>query len=491
MNLLDAVHDAVKLNPAAPAFLIEGRVITYRNLQTMMHALAREFHNQGIRPGDIVALSMHYRPLHVMAILALARIGAISVPIDLKWNAPKTERMMARFGVVAWITSDDHPAVGSIKTIRIDQLVQIVNMADTPFTDYVADGDTLFRMSLTSGKTGDPKGELLSHAYQLKRIKQTLYDCDRNSRVMPFTLNHPMGMTIAIGILTIGGTLVFSSSYGSKDAFIAMNVCGVTHAFLSPVMAAELLTLAPKEGMVLPTLKHLRLVGGAPSEALLAELFARATPNVFVSYGLTEVGPIAMATPDILEHWPRSAGRIFPWVKLEILDENGYLLPVNTSGEVRVKIDGIPTSYHGDEQTTAQKFRDGWFYTGDIARVTEEGLLFIEGRMDDIVNFGGPKVNLTWVEENLEKHAQVAEAAAFIIEDETGKPKLAVAVVARSDAFSLADLANDMREVLAGSYPTHYVILPKLARNPAGKLLRDEVAAEARRALDEQKAKMH
>ncbi len=486
MNLIDAVDKSVQRSPDAAAFIFRGTVITYRDYHRILCSMAKVFHDQGIRPGDVIGVCMGHAPMHCIAILALARLGAISLPISPGWLLPLRARMMQKFGAGVAVSYNQDFGVPEVRNIRLDGIT-FNEPQSLDFIGYVPEGDTPFRMSLTSGKTGDPKGELLTHGYLLDRIEKTLFDCAADSRVMPFNLNHPMGMTIALGVLTVGAALIFSDNYESADIAKATLLYGATHNFVSPMTAAQLLAPLQNDGVAFPSLRHLRIVGGAPKEELLAGLRSKVTPHIFVSYGMTELGPVAMATSEILRDFPNCAGKILPWVQLEVVDEAGARVPSGLSGEVRVRIPGMPTAYHGDDATTKKSFRDGWFYTGDFGRVSDDGLLYIENRIDDVINLGGPKVNLVWLEKILERDPAVGEAVAFALEDEAGAPYMAAAIIPRVGNIDIQKLGTFAEQEIGWASPKEFFIMRDFPRNPSGKLLRAEVTARAKKVLAENK----
>ena len=368
MNLIDAITQCAFRHLAAPAFLSNRSVITYRKFYSLLCAVARAMHEQGVRPGDTVGLSMEQSPLHFVAVLALARLGAISIPVHPELAPSLRERIVARYSVRTMVSLNGAHGIAGVKSIRLDEVQAGTGGMDMGFTAYVPNGATPLRISLTSGTTGDPSGDMLTHRQLLYRVERTLYgcDCDCNSRVMPCDINSAMGLALAIGVLKVGGTLVFPNSYLSRDRMAAINLHAVTHAFLSPWATSQMLAL-PDNGIAFPVLRHLRLVGSAPGEALLDALRSRSTPHVFVTYGLTEIGPVSMATPEILAVRPRSSGEILPWVQLDVVDETGEVLPPGRSGEIRVKVAHGPTEHYADAQKTARKFGDGWF----IAETTD------------------------------------------------------------------------------------------------------------------------
>ncbi|MBI3903178.1 MAG: acyl--CoA ligase [Nitrosomonadales bacterium] len=481
MNLIDVIKLAAFSKPAAPAFIFDGRVLSYRKFYSLLCAVARTMHEQGVRPGDMVGLSMVRAPLHCVAMLALARLGAVSVPVHPLLPQSSKEKIVSKFGVRTMVSFNGDHGIAGIKNIRLDAVPTGTNEMDMGFTDYVPDAATPFRISLSSGTTGDPKGEMLTHGHLLDRIEKMLCDCDSDFRVMPFDINFALGFTFAIGALTIGGTVVFPNSSSPQDEMASINLHAVTHVFLPPAVITQMLALLPDDGVAFPSLKHLRSVGSATPPALLDALRARFTPNVFTAYGLTELGPVSIATPDILAVWPRSSGKILPWVQVDVLDESAQVLPLGASGEIRVKVEGMPTEYYGDAQETARKFRDGWFYTGDRGQITAEGLLFIEGRIDEVINLGGHKVNPVYMEEILARHPQVAEAAVFVMNDDAAVPFLAAALMPRVPEINLDDVAEHARRQLGLFQPKQFFIMQNFPRTPNGKLIRAELSATVSR----------
>jgi acyl-coenzyme A synthetase/AMP-(fatty) acid ligase len=478
LNLIDKIQQAVSRHSSAPAFLHNDHVLTYRQFYAFLCAAAQVLHERGIRPGDVVGLSLDQSPLHCVIMLALARLGAVSIPIHPLLERPMRMRVAAKYGVRAIISHRDDCRVEGIAFIRMDKLSTRLDRSDMDFTDYMPAAETPFRISLSSGTTGEPKGVLFTHDYLLDRIGKTLYECDSHSRVISFDLNFALGLVFAIGTLTVGGTVVFPRAYTPQGLIEAINLYAVSHVLLAPTVVMRMAALLQKEeGNAAPSLKHLRIVGETPSKALLDTLRTRFCPNVFVPYGLTEIGAISMATPAILAEHPDSAGRVLPGVEVEILGEDGEALPAGGTGEIRVKMGKMPTGYVLDEQQSALKFRDGWFYPGDHGRITAEGLLFIEGRTDDMINLDGHKLSPNYIEDVLVRHPEVREAVAFAQEDDSGVKLLAAAVIPRAEKIRLDDLAEYSRQQLGMFYPKRFFVMQDFPRTVNGKVLRGEIPA--------------
>jgi acyl-coenzyme A synthetase/AMP-(fatty) acid ligase len=182
-----------------------------------------------------------------------------------------------------------------------------------------------------------------------------------------------------------------------------------------------------------------------------------------------------MGTPETLAREPRSAGPPLPDVRFEVLDQAGRVLPRGASGEIRVAFEGMPTGYHGPDAADRSRFRDGWFHPGDHGRLSAEGLVFVEGRIDDIVNVGGRKVSPRYVESILEEFPGVREAAVFVAEEGPEGQRIAAAIVA-SGPVDWAKLAAHAHAQLDVRAPVRYFEMTSLPRNAMGKLLREGLA---------------
>ncbi len=433
----------------------------------------------GIRHGDVVGLSLDQSPVHIIAMLALARLGAVSVPVHPMLPPAHKAMLVSKYGIGCIVSHEDKWRIDGTKFVKMETLTPDPALADMDFVEYVPDGTTPFRISLSSGTTGEPKGVLFTHDYLLERIGMTLYECDSSSRVIPFDLNFALGFVFAIGILTVGGVVVFPRSLKPQAQLQAINLYAVTHASIPPLMAVWLEALLPDHGLACPSLKHLRIVGDTPHRLLLDSLHAKLTPNIYVPYGLTELGPVSIATPEDLAACPNSSGKILPWAKVEILDEEGNSLPTGKQGEIRVAVKGMPTGYFNDPEQSATKFRDGWFYTGDQGRISDEGLLFIEGRVDETINLDGHKISPVHVEEILMRHPDVREAAAFALKNASGEHELVAAVIPRTDEIRQDELTQFAQQHLGIFHPRKFFVMRDLPRNTSGKLLRAEIPAAA------------
>lgn len=479
-NLMAVIREQALLRPDAPAIITHDRVFTYLVLDRSVARLAQTFIAKGIKPGEVVGVSMGQTPLHCATLLALAHIGAVSVPLHPALPLITRTKIVEKYQVSFVLSGKESYRIAGLPFFNPTETKTspISPEPDPPI--YPVDTDTPFRITLSSGTTGDPKGIMHSHAYMLDRIEKSIYDFTPHSRIIVMDLNFPIGFVFAFGMFVTGGAVVIPKSLNPADLVQMIKAHRVTHCLLSPVQAGTMIPLLDDEGIQFPALVHLRIVGATPTPKLLQTLRSRFSPNLFVPYGSTEIGVISMATPDILEQHPASSGKVSPWVRVEVVDDNDRPLPHDHSGRLRIKAEGMPESYFNDEVRSQRYFKSGWFYPGDRGRLNGEGLLFLEGRDDDLLNIGGMKINPHDVETILVQHPDVKDAVAFVLEVGNGRQVLAAAVIPEKP-LSAKQLAGYCADNLGPLAPRRFFQLRDFPRNSNGKVLRKQMTAQIHR----------
>jgi acyl-coenzyme A synthetase/AMP-(fatty) acid ligase len=182
----------------------------------------------------------------------------------------------------------------------------------------------------------------------------------------------------------------------------------------------------------------------------------------------------------LIEDIPGAVGFLHPGVQAQVVDEADRPLPSGAEGLLRVRTPGQALGYRNDPVATARHFRDGWFYPGDVGRITAEGLLIVTGRASDVINLGGRKVAPDIIERVLEDLPEVREAAAFGVPGQNEIVELWAAVVADGPLDARA-LAGHLSARLGPNAPAYLLQVSALPRNANGKLLRQELAALATR----------
>ena len=462
--LLDRVLASVERTPEAPAFISPARPVTYRNLRALVGRTVNHLRANGVRPGDVVALSLGQTPLYLITFLALAWIGALAVPVPPSLRRPDRDEIIRKYRISA-VVSERLEVVPP--DCRLIQLTGIGARGDETLDDAGAPGfgpDTPLRLAMTTGTTGIPKGVLQTHAGFADRMDRMHCDVVDIPRVLVPALHITIAINLALHALCKGGCVVFPRTMENTDYFDALRRFGVTHVALPPANIGLMLPALPENGPAFPGVKHLRLVGSTPTRPVLEQARRRFSPHIYVPYGLGEVGVVSMATPEMLLDDPTTVGKLEPGVQLEFLADD----------EIRVRIPNQPDDYYGPDAGTNTRFRDGWFHPGDRGRMEAGGKLYIEGRMDHIINVGGRKIAPEYVESILMEFAGVREAAVYPIQDADGNTKLGASIVPQGkvDLAALEAFAVQRLHVMA---PASYVETESLPRNAMGKLDRTSV----------------
>ncbi|HEY2629950.1 MAG TPA: class I adenylate-forming enzyme family protein [Usitatibacter sp.] len=469
--LLDRIREAIARDPEAPAFL-GAAPISYGAMRALVSNTMRALDGQGIRAGQVVALTMSQSPMHIITFLALARLGVISLsvsPIPLDADRAALYR---RFGVTAVVSELANAGAPGVLLIHLQGMGAKGTETEFDTWSYEPVGATPLRIALTSGTVGEQKGIEQSHEDFARRLDRRHYGEAERPRVLPPNLHVTAALSLACHALTRGGTVVFPPGYDAASLTATIQRFDVTTLTFPPAHIAMMLPTLPENGPAFPTVTHFRLMSTAPSAAFLEELRRKVTPHVFVPYSTTETGVIAIATPELLEKEPGCAGRIVPDAELEVIGEGGRVLPPNTPGEIRVRTPGMPRGYFGNADAT--RFRDGWFHPRDTGYVTEEGVVYIQGRIDEVINVGGRKLAPRHAEAILEEDPAVREAAVFPLDAMT--VGAIIAAKGPIDWTHLDEFARTRLEVFA---PVRYYEVAELPRNPLGKIRRPELPALA------------
>jgi len=473
-NVAEIIELQARRHPAAPALILRDRVASYREMVVAVHALARALQDGGVRVGETIGVSMMQTPLHLLTLLAISRIGAVSIPLHAVLPPERRRLAAQRFGVTVIVAGRAEMRLDGIRFILLGDVDLAAPVQPIPASN--SQPNDPFRIVLSSGTSGDPKGMLYTHGYMMDRIAKTNYDCTAQSRILPMDLNFPIGFLFAMGMLVAGGTVVLSLSNAAADLAYMVRSHAVTHWLLSPSKAESLAPLLVDQDIHFPTVVHLRVVGATPSKRLVDTLFAKFSPNVFVPYGSTEIGAVSIATPDILKRAPESAGRIASWITAEVVDENDLPCPAGQVGRLRLKAPAMIDGYYLDPARTAEHFRDGWYYPRDLARIDAEGLLTIEGREDDVFNINGRKIYFRDIEKVLQSHPAVHEAAVFRTTVEGTETIAAAFIPARPIATT--EVAAWAAQQLGPLCPSRLHAVEEFPRNTMGKVLREEIDSQ-------------
>ena len=453
-----------------------GEELTYAQLAQAVGQLAGHLRGQGILPGQVVGISMPGNPLHLLTLLALSQVGAVVLPLHPAVPADRRRLAARRFGATCVVSHREKFAIEGLSFVAIDRTRIAADAAVDSAIHPAAPDDPMYLL-LSSGTSGNPKAMTWTHRNISLRNQTVEPEGPRQKRVLPLDLNFFAGVGPAMRALAHGDALVFPASMTPEDVLLALLVREVSHAYVSPHQAERLANLVGEDvDNACPHLVSLRIVGEHLTAQSWEKLSQRLTPNIYVVYGTSEAGVITLATPEMLKRQPETVGPACPWAEVQIVDESDEAVPLHTIGEVRIRSGQLVLGYSGDDRRNRTNFRNGWFYPGDRGRLDDKGWLYIEGRIDDMINVGGDMVDAHDIESVLCSHPAVIEAAAFLSMAPDGQSFVSAAVVPTDDR-RLSEVCSYAESRLGPLAPVRYVLASTLPRTQTGKIQRNMLAS--------------
>jgi acyl-CoA synthetase (AMP-forming)/AMP-acid ligase II len=337
----------------------------------------------------------------------------------------------------------------------------------------------------TSGTTGQPKGAMLTHDNHLWNVINSLSfgrglrDTDVTVTVAP--MFHIGGLGVhTLPLLYTGGTNALLPSFDPKQTLETMARVGATVQFMVPAMWAALMSVPDFDSYDLSALE-LAVSGGAPSPLPVIDFFQGKGLPFQEGFGMTETAPgVSILDADHVKEKAGSIGRRMFHVETRIVDDHDVDQPPNQVGELVLRGPNIFSGYWGRPEATAEAFRGGWFHTGDLGRMDEEGFITLVDRKKDMIISGGENVYPIEVEQVLYRHPAVREVAVVGVPDPRwGETPVAVVALLEDADASAEELIAYTRERLAHfKCPTRVEVVDELPRNATGKVLKTVLRAQ-------------
>jgi acyl-CoA synthetase (AMP-forming)/AMP-acid ligase II len=469
VNIFDAFRLQAQFQPTAPAICAPGRpigLISYGRLEALSNNAARHALAQGIKRGDTVAVICADPVLHWILVLGLGRIGAISlssvvtsVPAECGVNIAISDvaggvRNAARVIAAdnAWIDGDGSPpAVGSEQ-----------------------DHHAIARIILTSGTTGYPKGVALSHEMLVRRLYS--FDVAFGSRIPACTRSFldpgiaaNFGFLWGLYTLARGGAL-FLRGRDAAETLQALTLYNVQCLIAAPGGLAEILDYYERSPAFSPPFEVVLSIASMLVKPLADRVRASLASNLIGAYGATEGNPTAAAPAHHMADIPGAVGYVSPGMIVQAADHDGRALPPGQEGLIRFRGPRCVDGYVGNPPGSDKFFRDGWFYPGDIGRVTEHGMMVVTGREKNIIDLGGTKISPEAVEAALMSYPGVSFAAAIGVPNALGIEEVWAAVTGTAGLNPQAMRAHCARRLPAGEAPVRIVQVADIPRLAIGRV---------------------
>jgi acyl-CoA synthetase (AMP-forming)/AMP-acid ligase II len=476
MNLADALDIHAKARQSHPALIDGALMLTHAEFAARVRRMAAWVQGLGLPPDQPIGICLRDTALHVVALYAVARAGWPILPMDVRWTMEEKRNVAEHFGASLVLLEPDSPALPDLRCQAPDEAGEEAGAA----ARFDSDADAPFVLSLSSGTTGRPKGPLIAHRHFLARFRTHWINLGLNGRdrfVCATPLYFGGGRTFAMSVLFSGGTLILKPPPCTPEDLVAcVAEQGATSLFLVPTQFRRLLAL---DDAALAPLRALNLLfsSGAPlsPEERLA-IRDRLCPRFFEYYASTEGGGVSLLTPSDLAAHAETVGRPVFAVEVEVVDAADRPLPAGETGLLRYRGPACATAYHRDPEASAEAFREGWFYPGDLASLDAEGFVTLRGRQKDMIIRAGINIHPADIEAALNAHPAVAECAVVAWPSrEFGEEIAAFAKLAQPcEPEFLLDFVRS--RLPRPKWPRAVFILDDLPRNSAGKVLKRELA---------------
>ena len=491
--------------------------IGYTEALELALGFAAKLNEQGVQKGDRIAIVSRNNPEWIIAFIAAVAMGAVAVPMNGWWTTDELDYAIDDSGA-KWVVADAE---------RIERLKPLIDkydlnivatdsgaaaLIDAPTVqDWGRQGQALdwqkpdvdiddnATILYTSGSTGHPKGVLSTHRGVLSALYSWLLMGVASKQVEALAPAEPQGKTQPVGLLTIplfhctashsafmlsilpGRKLIIMYKWDVEEAMRLIELEKVSWMTGVPTMSAELQRAAQATTRDLSTLAEVFAGGAArPADQVekIAGTFKKTAPGL--GYGLTETNALGAFNSGVLYLAnPSSTGRAVPAVtEFKIIDSTGNHLGPDEIGEVCMKSPANAVGYWNKPEATAVAFVDGWFHTGDLGKLDENGFLSIVDRIKDIIIRGGENISCIEVEAGICSHPQVLEAAVFGVPDERlGEAVGAVVVVSGELKEPLQSLQAYLKDHLAAFKIPAYVWVHEgsLPRTATGKIFKREL----------------
>jgi acyl-CoA synthetase (AMP-forming)/AMP-acid ligase II len=488
--LLEMVADAAGERTAVGP---RGHGRTYAQLLDDSRKVAGLLRRRGAANAAMVGLNSDVVPLLVFG-AGLA--GVPFAPVNYRLPDEQLRAIIRRLSPALVVVDDEIVGrIGELEGIELvthRELEADVASAGEEEPSAPADDEDVAILLFTSGTTGDPKAAVLRHRHLTSYILSTvdfLSADEDEAQLVSVPAYHVAGTSAVLSSVFAGRRIYYLPTFDTARWVEAVHAEAITQAMVVPTMLGRILDEIERREVTLSALRNVSYGGGRmPVPVIERAMAMMPAVNWVNAYGLTEtsstisvLGPEdhrAAFTSDDARVRARlgSVGRPLPTLELQIRDPEGTALPVGERGEIFVRGEQIAGEYLGRSVLT----EDGWFPTNDSGYVDEDGYLFLEGRLDDVIVRGAENLSPGEIEDVLVHHPAVAEAAVFGLPDTEWGEKVVAAVVLQPDAeASEAELQQWVRERLRSTKtPEQIHFRSELPHNETGKLLRRVLKAD-------------
>ncbi len=486
--------------------VLGDRHVTYGEAAIEVNRLANAFASAGLQVGDRAAILSKNSIEYALAFYGASKAGVVLVPLNYRLAAPEWVYIINDAQPRMLITSAAYVSIvdgfrSELKTVERFVAIDaggaegwddfrrwIADQAPSPPDRVITEDDDVYQM-YTSGTTGHPKGAVLTQGAvnsQFAQIAVVYSGTPGDRQLIVAPLYHAAAAITALATVCLGGCLYIQEDFNPLEVVRALSEERISRATLVPAMIQACLVFVPDIGERRYDNLDRITYGASPiAEETLRRAIDAFKCEFMQAYGMTETTAVATYMlpsdheraltdkPDLL----LSAGRPLVGTDIRIVDENDDPLPNGTIGEIIVRGPQLMRGYWNMPDETAEALRGGWLHTGDAGVLDDEGYVYVQDRVKDMILSGGENIYPRVVEDVLFKHPAVGDAAVIGVPDEQWGETVKAIVVLRADATATDEEIMDFCRDKLGGYerPRSVEFVNTLPRNPSGKVLKRQL----------------
>lgn len=500
MNLAQLAVDGITEFGEYESWYFEDRWYTNREIVDAACRMATVLAEKGVQTGDRVIVMMTSCMEVPQAFHAIARLGAVAIPIMPQLIPREINYIVENSGAETVITLPQLAPKIAEATTNIDGFRQLLVFGETDvegaedISSAVTSADLFGGMRdveendlaviiYTSGTTGHPKGVMLSHGNLVSNVRSAaiLFETAKASRsLMVLPMSHVYGMMLMNIAVVLGGQNVLLRQFEPEKVLQAIEEFKIERCSLVPAMQVALIYHSTREKYDLSSLQTV-IAGSAPLTEEVRTAFSKLyNCRVVDGYGQSEATCVVSGYRNDETPVPGSAGRSLPGIEICIQDDDNNQLECNSTGEICVRGPNIMQGYWQNEDATAATLIDGWMHSGDIGHIDEDGYVYITDRKKDMIIKGGENISPREIEEAIAILPQVAEASVYGVADERFQEEIAVSVVPMPGTEVTEEMILDAAasQLTKFKIPKYVLFTKALPRNANGKILKRSLRDE-------------
>ncbi len=493
----ELIRRAAHKTPEMPAFVYENEALTYKEIEERTLHIAGWLQKQGIEFGEKVGIISKNNLAFVEIVFGIAHSGGVSVPINFRLVQEEFVYIINNSDTkILFIEEEYAPMITSVRE-RLTNVEDVVvidgspsegmrsyasifdeSVSYQPIDEDVRDDDDCM-ICYTSGTTGYPKGAVLSHKNLLMSAMNSAFDtqASRGSKQLTVTpLFHIAGIGNVLISCTLGGTTYIHREFDPVKIHKTIHEEKIGGLFLVPAMWNAVTSVPNIADYDLSSVLRAS-TGAAICPIELKHRIMHFFPNagIFDAFGQTEMSPTTTCLlPEDSLRKTNSVGKPVMNVEVRVVDENMNDVPLGEIGEIVYRGPTLMKGYYKNPEATAEAFKGGWFHSGDLVRMDDEGFIYVVDRKKDMIISGGENIYPAEVEAALYKHDAVHEVAIIGVPDEKWGETVKAFVVLKPGRTMTAEEVIDHCKAHLASYkkPKYVEFISELPRNPSGKILK-------------------